>query len=337
MVEWAHRFDCPVLVHELDREWVQRPDDAIEFWSGDTRELWDDLTLLRLGGHFAGGQVLHWPAGDALLSGDIVQVLPGRRWVSFMYSYPMLIPLPAREVERIAAALEPWEFERIYGAWWGRVMSGGRRRTSCGVLLARYVRSDRLTSRHSRSAFATRNASESSGSAGRPPRSRQTASAIVAPNDAVISTHVSVDAQPEARGGRRGRARRTACRGCRGSPCCSRRAPGTRTRGRSKTPAWWWTIVFVGPRQTEYASTHGMISATTTTHDASSKKSRKSQPANVAAPSFANEAGPSQPRSEKTTASTTHTTTREPAPAPVAQRQAEPDRREHRGDDEQPR
>ena len=108
MVEWAHRFDCPVLIHESDREWVLRPDDAIEFWSGDTRELWDGLTLLRLGGHFAGGQVLHWPAGDALLSGDIVQVLPGGRWVSFMYSYPMLIPLPAREVERIAAALEPW-------------------------------------------------------------------------------------------------------------------------------------------------------------------------------------------------------------------------------------
>ena len=122
MVEWAHRFDCPVLVHELDREWVLRPDDSVELWSGDTRELWDDLKLLRLDGHFAGGQVLHWPAGDALLSGDIVQVLPGGRWVSFMYSYPMLIPLPAREVERIAAALEPYEFERIYGAWWGRVI-----------------------------------------------------------------------------------------------------------------------------------------------------------------------------------------------------------------------
>jgi glyoxylase-like metal-dependent hydrolase (beta-lactamase superfamily II) len=122
MIEWAHRFDCPVLVHEDDRKWVLRPDNAVEFWSGETRELWDDVKLLRLGGHFAGGQVLHWPAGDALLSGDIVQVLPGSRWVSFMYSYPMLIPLPTREVERIAAALEPYAFERIYGAWWGRVI-----------------------------------------------------------------------------------------------------------------------------------------------------------------------------------------------------------------------
>jgi hypothetical protein len=125
MVEWAHVFRCPVLIHELDREWVQRPDDAIEFWTGDVRELWDDMTLVRLGGHFAGGQVLHWPAGDALLSGDIVQVLPGSKWVSFMYSYPMLIPLPVREVERIAAALEPWQFDRSYGAWWGRVVREG--------------------------------------------------------------------------------------------------------------------------------------------------------------------------------------------------------------------
>ncbi len=122
MVEWAHTFGCPILVPEADREWVVRPDDAVELWSGDVRELWDGLTLRRLGGHFAGGQVLHWPDGDALLSGDIVQVLPGGRWVSFMYSYPMLIPLPAREVERIAAALERLEFARIYGAWWDRVV-----------------------------------------------------------------------------------------------------------------------------------------------------------------------------------------------------------------------
>jgi glyoxylase-like metal-dependent hydrolase (beta-lactamase superfamily II) len=122
MVEWAHRFECPVQIHEREREWVQRRDDAIQFWSGEVHELWDDLTLLRLGGHFPGGQVLHWASGDALLSGDIVQVLPGCRWVGFMYSYPMLIPLPASEVERIAAALDAWQFTRIYGAWWDRVV-----------------------------------------------------------------------------------------------------------------------------------------------------------------------------------------------------------------------
>ncbi len=126
MVEWARRFDAPIYVHRADREWVMRPDDQIVLWDGEQRELWAGITLVRLGGHFAGGAVLHWADGQdgrgALLSGDIVQVVADRRWVSFMRSYPNLIPLPAAEVRRIVAALEPYEFERIYGAWYGRVV-----------------------------------------------------------------------------------------------------------------------------------------------------------------------------------------------------------------------
>ena len=49
-------------------------------------------------------------------------VIPDRRCVSFMWSYPNLIPLPATEVQRIAAALEPWQFDRILGAWWDRLV-----------------------------------------------------------------------------------------------------------------------------------------------------------------------------------------------------------------------
>ena len=122
MVEWAHAFDCPILVHEADREWVMRPDPAVECWSGDRLEVAPGLTLLRLGGHFAGGQVLHWAERRTLLSGDIVQVIPDRRHVGFMYSYPNLIPLPPTAVEQIARRLEPWDFETIVGAWWGRVV-----------------------------------------------------------------------------------------------------------------------------------------------------------------------------------------------------------------------
>jgi len=51
-----------------------------------------------------------------------VMVIPDRQHVSFMWSYPNLIPLPAAEVRRIAAALEPWFFERILGAWWERLV-----------------------------------------------------------------------------------------------------------------------------------------------------------------------------------------------------------------------
>ena len=84
-----------------------RPDPAIELWSGDVKELWGGLTLLRLGGHYPGGTVLHDRERRTLLSGDILQVIPDRRFVGFMWSYPNLIPLPAAEVLRIAAALEP--------------------------------------------------------------------------------------------------------------------------------------------------------------------------------------------------------------------------------------
>ncbi|HEX9069053.1 MAG TPA: MBL fold metallo-hydrolase [Ktedonobacterales bacterium] len=126
MVEWARHFDMPVYLHEADRKWVMRSDEHLTFWSGDQRPLKDGLTLLRLGGHFAGGTVLHWAQGaegrGALLSGDIIQVVSDRRWVSFMYSYPNLVPLPAAEVARIQAAIAPWRFERLYGAWFDRVI-----------------------------------------------------------------------------------------------------------------------------------------------------------------------------------------------------------------------
>jgi hypothetical protein len=47
-------------------------------------------------------------------------VAQDRRSVSFMYSYPNLIPLNAAAVERIVDAVEPYEFEQIYGGWTGK-------------------------------------------------------------------------------------------------------------------------------------------------------------------------------------------------------------------------
>jgi len=50
-------------------------------------------------------------------------------------------------------------------------------------------------------------------------------------------------------------------------------SPGTGNANEStvKTCSWFSTMCFVGPRQTEYASTHGMIAATSTTHERVSK------------------------------------------------------------------
>jgi hypothetical protein len=131
MVDLAERFDVPVLLHADDAEHVMRPSPRVEHWTGDRRPLWDGLELIRLGGHFAGGTVCLWPGGaegrGALLTGDIVQIVADPAWASFMWSYPNLIPLPAREVERIRAAVEPLVFDRAYGAFWPGEMVGDAR------------------------------------------------------------------------------------------------------------------------------------------------------------------------------------------------------------------
>lgn len=122
MVEWARAFDCPVWLHEDDREWVVREDERIRYWTGDTARPGGDLTLVRLGGHFEGGTVLHWPRGSggsgALLSGDILQVAPDRRHVSFMWSYPNYIPLPAFTVRAMRKRLASYDYDAVFGAFW---------------------------------------------------------------------------------------------------------------------------------------------------------------------------------------------------------------------------
>jgi glyoxylase-like metal-dependent hydrolase (beta-lactamase superfamily II) len=128
MIEWAERFDAQIFLHAADREWVMRPADAgsrIQFWDGTTLSLWDGLTLINCGGHFEGGTVLHWPAASrsggskgALLTGDIITVVQDRRYVSFMRSYPNLIPLGPAATRRIVERIEPFSFDQIYGGWW---------------------------------------------------------------------------------------------------------------------------------------------------------------------------------------------------------------------------
>ena len=45
MVEWSHAFDAPIYLHAADKQWVMRPDPAIEFWDGETKPLKNGLTL----------------------------------------------------------------------------------------------------------------------------------------------------------------------------------------------------------------------------------------------------------------------------------------------------
>jgi len=129
MVEWSHAFGgAPMYVPLADREWVQRDDPAIATWRG-TREVSTGITVLQCGGHFEGSSVLHWAGGaegrGALLVGDTITVVPDVRFVSFMRSYPNLIPLPADEIGRIVDRVRPYPFDRVYGGWWDRVMPSG--------------------------------------------------------------------------------------------------------------------------------------------------------------------------------------------------------------------
>jgi glyoxylase-like metal-dependent hydrolase (beta-lactamase superfamily II) len=129
LIDWAERFDAAIYLHAADRQWVMRPDERITFWSGETQTLPGDLTLVRLGGHFPGSSVLHWPGGadgkGALLTGDTIYTVSDRAWVSFMYSYPNLIPLPTRVVRRISDTIVPYRFDRLYSGFADRVVSTG--------------------------------------------------------------------------------------------------------------------------------------------------------------------------------------------------------------------
>ena len=133
MVEWSCVFDdAPIYLHAADRAWIMRADARIHFWQGATHDLWDGMTLVNCGGHFDGAAVLHWPGGanghGALLTGDTIQVVMDRRSVSFMRSYPNLIPLSATAISQILERIEPFAFDQIYGGWWQRnVLSEGKR------------------------------------------------------------------------------------------------------------------------------------------------------------------------------------------------------------------
>ncbi|MGE0238830.1 MAG: MBL fold metallo-hydrolase [Parvibaculaceae bacterium] len=131
IVEWSQAFGgIPIYIHAADRKWVMRPDPAIVFWEGETKSILPDLTLIRCGGHFDGGTVCHWTRKDkpnVLLAGDILQVVMDRKHVSFMYSYPNTWPLNARAIKRIAQALEPFDYDQVYSAFWNmRIIADGK-------------------------------------------------------------------------------------------------------------------------------------------------------------------------------------------------------------------
>lgn len=129
MQDWAAAYDVPVYLHANDRDWVMRPDERLSFWEGDWLPLPGGLEAVRLGGHFPGGTILHWPGGaegrGALLTGDIVQVGADRSSVSFLWSYPNNLPLSGLTVSRMASTLQTRSFENVYGAFGLHIIGDG--------------------------------------------------------------------------------------------------------------------------------------------------------------------------------------------------------------------
>ncbi len=124
---WLDALHIPaLLLPSADSRHVVNPHPGVRYFSDDAVVATGDLCVLRLGGHFEGSTVLHWPGGDggrgALLTGDTIAVAADRRHVTFLYSYPNGIPLPGSDVRRIAARCHGLRFNRLYGGFPGDVI-----------------------------------------------------------------------------------------------------------------------------------------------------------------------------------------------------------------------
>jgi glyoxylase-like metal-dependent hydrolase (beta-lactamase superfamily II) len=133
MVAWSRATGAEILVPEADASWLRASaEDPVRTWSGTHRAL-PGVTVIQCGGHFPGSAVVHWASGASgrgvLLSGDTIFVTPGEDRVTFVWSAPNRLPLSAPAVRGVWAAVEPYEFDRVYGGWWTPVLRAGAKHT----------------------------------------------------------------------------------------------------------------------------------------------------------------------------------------------------------------
>lgn len=128
MMDWSQSFgDVPVYINKSDANWLCRKGPAVTFWQGPELELWDGIKLIQCGGHFPGANILFVPFGKgSLLVGDVIQVCPDRKSVSFMYSYPNYIPLSGKEVLSIFREVKDLTFDALYGAFGHHILHSGK-------------------------------------------------------------------------------------------------------------------------------------------------------------------------------------------------------------------
>ena len=121
--------NVPIYIPEADRAWIAWPHKNIRVFREKELDLGHGVRLHVTGGHFDGSAFLHWPQGaggrGALLTGDTLFVTPGQQWVTFLWSTPNYVQLPPRDIERIVAAAEGLDYDRIYSGWWDAKIPAG--------------------------------------------------------------------------------------------------------------------------------------------------------------------------------------------------------------------
>ncbi|BBN07927.1 hypothetical protein MPTK1_4g07370 [Marchantia polymorpha subsp. ruderalis] len=121
---WSSAFNnCPVYIHSRDSAYMTLPlsyiDSHIIFWRGETYELWDDISVINLGGHYDGSCILHRKGyGGFILSSNTLKVGADRMSVSVMKSYRNFIPAnPATVLRMFQIMLRlDLDYERVYGS-----------------------------------------------------------------------------------------------------------------------------------------------------------------------------------------------------------------------------
>jgi glyoxylase-like metal-dependent hydrolase (beta-lactamase superfamily II) len=128
MLEWSQAFDdAPIYIHHADKAWIQRTSPAVLLWEGREKELWKGMKLVLCAGHFDGATILYVPEeGGQLLTGDNPFVCSDLKSVSFMYSFPNYIPLPASAIRFIKESLDPLNYKAIFGAFGKYIRQEGK-------------------------------------------------------------------------------------------------------------------------------------------------------------------------------------------------------------------
>ncbi|WP_105187461.1 MBL fold metallo-hydrolase [Micropruina glycogenica] len=125
-VAWSHALGgVPVYVADADLAWVQRTDPLLVSWS-QPFDVLPGVPARQVGGHFRGQTIVRWPGADGagvLLVGDACSVRPDGN-VSFLRSYPNLIPLSPRAIGQIVAGFDAFDYDRLYDNFAGRLAAG---------------------------------------------------------------------------------------------------------------------------------------------------------------------------------------------------------------------